>query len=48
MTEKTLLEFKKERKEKEISSGILKQPLENTLEFKEIQTLQVLEAWRAI
>ena len=28
----------------EISPGILKQPLENTLRFKGIQILQVLEA----
>ena len=46
--EKTLSEFKKERKRGKIASGILKQPLENTLGFKGIQTLQVLEAWRAI
>ena len=47
--EKTLSEFqkkkkKKERKYKEIPPGILKQPLENILRFKRIQTLQVLEA----
>ena len=48
--EKTLSEFKKKKGEKgrEILSGILKQPLESTLGFKGIQTLQVLEAWRAI
>ena len=33
---------------REIPFGILKQPLEITLGFKGIQTLQVLEAWRAI
>ena len=50
--EKTLLEFKKKKKKgekgREIPSVILKQPLESTLGFKGIKTLQVLEAWRAI
>jgi len=32
---------------REIPPGILKQSLENILEFKRIQTLQVLEVWRA-
>ena len=41
--EKNLLAFKK-RKKREILPGILKQPLENILEFKGIQTLQILEA----
>ena len=43
-----MLEFKKKKKEMEIPPNILKQPLENTLGFKRIQILQVLEAWRAI
>ena len=42
--EKILLGFKKREKDREILPGILKQPLENALEFKGIQTLQVLEA----
>ena len=41
-----MLEFKKKKKKKEmeILLGILKQPLENTLGFKRIQILHVLEA----
>ena len=41
---KNSIRIQKERKKmRKIPVDILKQPLENTLEFKRIQTLQVLE-----